>query len=129
VPDTGEGDFELLERWRIGDRAAGSTLFARYFERVYAFFEGKVPSEAEDLTQRTFEACVETRDRYRGDASFRSYLFGIARIQLLRWLQRGGQRPEVDAEEKSLADLGVSPSREVAHRQRQDRWNSIIGTT
>ena len=115
-----EGDLDLLARWREGDNEAGSALFAKYFRQIFGFFEGKVPDEAEDLTQRTFEACIESRDRFRGDGSFRGYIFGIARFQLLRHLKRRGSRALVDADSQSLCDLGISPSRAFAHQQRED---------
>ena len=44
---------------------------------VYRFFFGKVAdSVCEDLSQQTFEVVCRRRDAYRGDGSFRAYLFG-----------------------------------------------------
>lgn len=115
-------DFELLEAWRGGEEAAGRRLFARYFDSVYRFFRNKVDDAAEDLTQQTFMGLVQGRDRFRGEASFRTYVFMIARKRLyshLRKNQRGGEGGPV-LSESSVADLGlVSPSRAVAKHQEQ----------
>ena len=114
-------DFELLAAWRGGDEAAGSTLVGRYFDRIYLFFNGKVRNAADDLTQRTFLACTETRDRVREDGSFRAYLFGIARKQLLKHYDRARR----DARSSPLGEMslqqlsGGSPSRVAADREEQ----------
>jgi RNA polymerase sigma factor (sigma-70 family) len=114
-------DFELLETWRGGDENAGRELFARYFDSVYRFFRNKVDEAAEDLTQQTFMGLVQSRDRFRGDASFRTYLFMIARKRLYSHLRTNQRRSEpVEFHSTSVADLGlVSPSRAVAARQEQ----------
>ena len=114
-------DFELLEAWRGGDENAGRELFGRYFDAVYRFFRNKVDEVAEDLTQQTFMGLVQSRDRFRGDASFRTYLFMIARKKLYSHLRTTQRRSDpVEFHSTSVADLGlVSPSRAVAARQEQ----------
>ena len=81
--DEQSSDCELLERWRRGDNVAGSCLVKRHFDAVQRFFASKAPGHNEDLIQQTFMACVEAKDAFRGDSSFRAYLFGLARFQLL----------------------------------------------
>ena len=72
-------DFETLDRWRAGDRAAGNELLRRHFDGLYRFFRNKVDEGVDDLIQRSFLACVESKDRFRKQASFRTYLFTVAR--------------------------------------------------
>jgi RNA polymerase sigma-70 factor (ECF subfamily) len=105
-------DVELLARWRAGDTAAASALLQRHFLAIYRFFAASVrASEAEDLTQRTFEACIVARDRIVDDAAFRGFLFGIAHHQLASHLTRGRPRGEhVPASAAELVDRRTSPS-------------------
>ncbi|MBK6916164.1 MAG: RNA polymerase sigma factor [Deltaproteobacteria bacterium] len=114
-------DFSLLEAWRGGDEPAGRELFERYFDAVYRFFRNKVDDAAEDLVQQTFMGLVQGRDRFRGDASFRTYVFMIARKRLYSYLRdRDRAREPVEDGTTSVADLGlVSPSRAVLVRQEQ----------
>lgn len=111
-------DFELLERWRGGDRQAGSTLLRRYFESLYGFFRGKTDGDVEDLIQRTFLACVEAKERVRDDGSFRGYLFTIARHELYRHFRKR-QREPVEIGSMSLAQLGSSLGALAARRQEE----------
>lgn len=104
-------DLELLEAWGAGDQAAARELFERYFHPLYRFFRNKVGNGVEDLMQDTLVACIATRDRFRGEASFRTYLFGIARNVLLKHLRdRYRAGGELDAELESVAGLDPSPS-------------------
>lgn len=119
--DGQRSDFELLESWRAGDETSGRELFARYFDSVYRFFRNKVDDAAEDLTQQTFMGLVQGKDHFRGESSFRTYLFMIARKRLYSYLRKS-QRDQSAAPwgEGSIADLGLaSPSRAVAQHQEQ----------
>lgn len=113
-------DYELLEGWRGGDQRAGETLFERHFRALYRFFRNKGVDAIDDLVQQTFLGCVEGRDRLRGDASFRTYMFAVARNQLFRfWKQRGAARDDADFQTQSLCDLSPSASRVIARRAEQ----------
>ncbi len=104
-------DVELLIAWRGGDRLAGNELFNRYFVAIHRFFQRKVDDEVEDLVQRTFVACVENKDRFRGDASFRTFLFAIANNVLCRHYRTKARKGvAIDFEDISAADLGAGLS-------------------
>lgn len=112
-------DRELVEAWGRGDRAAGSTLFDRYYEPVARFFFNKVAEDvARDLVQRTFLGCLEGLASFRGEGEFRSYLFGIAYRQLCKHYRgAAGDRGRVDFGELSVADARPSPSQHFAAGQ------------
>jgi RNA polymerase sigma-70 factor (ECF subfamily) len=114
-------DFDLLAAWRAGDLEAGNALVRRHFVGLYVFLRAKAPDAVDDLVQRVFEACVAARDRIDGDrGSFKAYLFGIARRQLVYWFrEQRRDRDHVDTMNESIAQLTGSPSRLVALRQEQ----------
>lgn len=112
-------DATLLAAWRDGDKNAGRVLVGRYFDAMYRFFANKLGSDVEDLIQDTFAACVEGRDRFRGDSSFRTYLYAIARRKLYRyWRDR---RPDRDPEAsvQQLVASGGTPAEALVERQEQ----------
>lgn len=90
-------DRELVERWRGGDEAAQEALISRHYPAMQRFFAGKLPAAASDLTQQTFLACLEAADRLENAASFRAFLYGVARYVLLRYLRSEGQRAPVES--------------------------------
>lgn len=113
-------DADLLDQWNAGDDAAGEELFERHFDSLYCFFRNKVAGECEELVQRTLMACLEKRHTVRDAHSFRAFLFGCARFELLRSFRRKHRRErEVDFDEVSVHDLDPSPSRIVAQRREQ----------
>ena len=112
-------DLELLEHWRGGDEAAGRDLFERHFNSIYRFFRAKIGEAAEDLTQQTFMAAVKGRERFEGRASFRTYLFSIARFRLYNHVRDRGRRAKIEdpdgVGERSIIDHGLdSPSAVIA---------------
>jgi RNA polymerase sigma factor (sigma-70 family) len=114
-------DLRLLESWRAGDGRAGQDLFHRHFADIYRFFEYKVGADADDLAQRTFMACVDARDRFRGGSSFRTYLFAIARNQLYSFLRRLPRAEHVDFEHTSIADLVPSLTSQLGRARDIER--------
>lgn len=115
-------DLELLERWRAGDRGAGNELFERYFSSICRFFENKIQGDVEELVQATFMACVDNRDRFRGQSSFRTYLFSIARYQLYGYYRRNRRDGQaLDFGVTSLADLGASARSAIARNQQHQQ--------
>ncbi len=112
-------DLQLLEAWRDGDRVAGDRLLRRHVAAIRRFFRNKFDREADELTQRTFLACVKAKDGFAGRSSFRTYLFVVARRQLFRFLERGGKGTADAAAVSSLEDLQTSPSQLVAKRKEQ----------
>lgn len=121
-------DFDLLERWRTGDLAAGNALFERHFAAVHRFFCNKAPSDAADLVQRTFLGCVEALPRFRQESSFRTFLFAIAHHELLGHYKKRHQA-ELDPLTSSVCDLDPSPSsllaRAIDERLLLDALRSI----
>ena len=111
-------DPELLEAWAGGDRDAGEALIDRHLVPLYRFFRNKVQGGVHDLVQDTFLRCSEARDRFRGDASFRAFLFGVARRVLHDHLRKHyRQGAVIDFDEVSAVELGTSPSQLVARRE------------
>jgi len=119
-----ERDEQQLRSWAAGDAGAGRELFERHFEPVLRFFRNKCggeEGEVEDLVQATFAQCLASHASFRGEASFRTYLFTIARHELYaHWRRRQRARAEVDVTSMSVEDLRTSPrSKLAAHQDRQ----------
>jgi RNA polymerase sigma factor (sigma-70 family) len=86
-------DATLVELAKSGDQAAFAELYERYFDRVYDFLARTVrdSSEAADLTQDAFLKAMNSLPSLTKGASFKSWLFTIARNTALNRLERASR--------------------------------------
>ena len=120
-------DETLFLAWREGEGEAGNELAVRYAGALRRFFSNKVPEVADDLTQRTFLACMTARvEEVR---SFRALMFGIARKQLLRHFEgRGLLKGEEMMSRISLAAMVTTPTQKIDREQTQALINRALAT-
>jgi RNA polymerase sigma-70 factor (ECF subfamily) len=116
---TPDHEIDLLYAWRGGERDAGDALMRAYYPRVHGFFRLRVPDAAEDLTQRTFLACTEARDRVTV-TSFRAYVFGAARKLLYKHLASNERRERLATFKMPLPQSVITPTGVIA--LRQEHW-------
>jgi RNA polymerase sigma factor (sigma-70 family) len=117
-------DFDLLARWKAGDKVAGNLLVDRHFGSVYRFFRSKIDNDVEDLAQRTFLVSLERFDRIR-EGTFRAYLLGIARHLLFHQYRDKRTHAKLEATrefglEISAEDLQRTPSQlRAVHEEKK----------
>lgn len=103
----------------------------RHYPSVLRFFRTKAGSDADDLAQQTFLACVEAASRFEGRSSFKAFLFGIARHVLYDYIRKRIKDRErnPDFGVSSILDLnpGASTmiSRFVAEQELVDAMQRI----
>lgn len=119
-------DLELLERWRTGDSQAGQDLFARHFAEVYRFLQHKC-GEPDEVAQQTFLACVRARDQFRGQSSFRTYLFTIARNELYRHLRHLQKNERLDFSITSIGEIATTPGSRLGRAQELEHLRLALG--
>jgi RNA polymerase sigma factor (sigma-70 family) len=98
----------LFDRWQAGDREAGEELCTRHQPVLEGFFGRRAPRNARDLVQEAWFQCLKSHQNYRGEASFRTFLFAIARHVLCRHLQQS-RREEADFPAAELPMSQPSP--------------------
>jgi len=101
----GLSDADLVRRMAVGDEDAFVALYRRRQGAVYRFAWQMSGSSAvaEEVTQEVFLVLIESAGRY--DASrgpVLSWLFGVARNRVLRWLEKDGRyRPNAEEMEET----------------------------
>ncbi len=77
-------DTELIARWRNGDERAATELVGRHASALarFAVSSGE-RNDVDELVQDTFVRAFNSIDGFRGESSFRTWLFTIARRLLL----------------------------------------------
>lgn len=111
-------DSALIDAFRAGDKQAGAQLVERHFDALYRFFRNKIAGDVDDLVQQTFVSCMEARPSFRGECSFRTLLFQIARRRLYDHYRQKRQREDLDFTTTSVRALGTTPS--VALQRQHD---------
>jgi RNA polymerase sigma-70 factor (ECF subfamily) len=77
-------DFELIARWKGGDERAATELVERHASALARFAVSLGErSEVDELVQDTFVRAFGSLDGFRGDSSFRTWLFTIQRRLLV----------------------------------------------
>jgi len=124
-----DDDTQLVERWRAGERAAGQALFERHFASLYRFFQTKCDGDPDELVQSTLLACLAAKDQFRGESSFRTYLFSIARHKVYGYLRDRRRDPNLDVSITSVAEVITSVrsvlARDQAHRALLDALRQL----
>ena len=87
-------DEQLMVDFQRGSKDAFAELFARYREPIYGYFRRRLAdaARAEELAQETFLAVLRAVTRYEPRASFRTYLYGIALMQLMAERRKAATR-------------------------------------
>lgn len=125
----------MVTRAQGGDLDAFEELVRRHEKRVYALARRMLrdPHDAEDITQQTFLSALENLDRFRGDASFGTWLMRIATHAALKVLRKRAGLDTVSLDENTepdadgriprpefVADWKESPERLVRRRETRD---------
>ena len=133
---------QFLERLRHGEAAAYETLVAEHSGDVYAllFRLTSDSEEARDLSQETFLRAFQNIDRFRGDASLKTWIYRIAINQARnrwRWWRRRRRDVTVSLDatdeqrEQPLAatlpsDDSLNPEKETLAREREGQLRDAL---
>ena len=106
----GADDATLVDLARGGDENAFALLVDRYGPMVLSLAYASTLSrmDAEDVAQETFLVAWRGLARFRGDAAFSTWLYGLARSRCADKARRAGARPRLAAHAEADA-IQVAP--------------------
>ncbi|HEX3868394.1 MAG TPA: RNA polymerase sigma factor [Gemmatimonadaceae bacterium] len=77
-------DIELIARWKTGDERAATELVGRHAPALARFaVSAGERNDVDEVVQDTFVRAFNSIDGFRGESSFRTWLFTIARRLVL----------------------------------------------
>jgi RNA polymerase sigma-70 factor, ECF subfamily len=124
-----EDEASLIERARTGDRDAQDQLIGRYLTDVYGATLRILGDRdlAQDAAQDTFVNALRGLDRFRGDASFKTWLLRIAFNAARSVGRRRGRRREVRLEVVENAPVDEMDAAALAvRRDEAERANRLL---
>jgi len=115
---TQDSDEDCMLRYADGELTAFQILYERHRGGLYRYFLRQSPRDvAEELFQDVWTRVIQARRRYRPDATFRTWLYTLARNRLIDYWRRQGRDPlglsgdaaeageQLTANPRRLADL------------------------
>ncbi|AOE86276.1 RNA polymerase sigma factor [Pseudomonas sp. TCU-HL1] len=129
-----DDDAALLRRYRSGDAEAFGVLYARHRLGLYRFLCGLCSDAAlaEEIFQETWLNLIRSDSEQRGQASFKTWLYQIARNRLIdHWRKHGRLQGCEEAFDETLhgdALPGSSPDpeRELSLSRDQQRLRAAL---
>ena len=110
------------------DASAFGDLYHRYVGSVYRFIAGRVAAreEAEDLTAEVFLCGWVSLGSFRGNGTFRAWLFGIARRALADHYRHRAPWTPVAAEDAAGLEAQAEGPEVTAERREQQRLGTAL---
>ncbi len=126
MTETGQPtDAFLIGAYRAGDERAARQLVTRHGAALARFLysAGAGRSDIDDFVQETFFRAFRKLDGWRGDASFRSWLFTIAGNLLRDDYRRRKGRVILSIEDRDIADH-ADPEGDLAASDAHERMRN-----
>jgi len=103
---------QLVEKLKQSDTVAYESLYLLYVQRLYGFVlrMAKSPELAEDVVQDIFVKLWENRQQLDPEQSFKSYIFTMAKNQLLNFIKRKAHESRIVNEILAHVPRGSRPS-------------------
>jgi RNA polymerase sigma-70 factor (ECF subfamily) len=118
-------DQDLVAEILRHDRKATAEFVARCTDHVYRYVRRRLVPRVdlvEDLVQEIFLAAWQSLDKFRGDASLRSWMLGIARHKVEDYYRSRLREVQIEEEdEDAREDPASSDDLDNAIATRQDR--------
>ncbi|MDR9860391.1 RNA polymerase sigma factor [Pseudomonas baetica] len=127
-------DESLLARYREGDGAAFEILYARHRQGLYRFLlglSGKAEM-ADEVFQETWLSLIRSASQPQGRATFRTWLFQIARNRLIdHWRKHGAHQPlhdSYDEQAHAVSDEATDPEQLLSLSRNSQRLETALQT-
>jgi RNA polymerase sigma-70 factor (ECF subfamily) len=132
------GDHAIALAAKRGDERAFGILFKRYQPKIFAVAlrYTRVPEDAEDIVQQSFQKAFIHLHAFEGKSSFSTWLTRIAINEALMLLRRGRTLREVPMEDSSknetstrgleIPDSGLDPEANYLKREETEVLSAAI---
>src|SRR4051812_43615042 len=121
-------DLDLIARWKTGDQTAATRLVEKHSAALARFAASSgARSDIDELVQDTFVRAFNSLDGFRGDSSFRTWLFTIQRRLLVDRKRAEKRRRDRDEVQEDDAATEYDALDTVVADETQQRLQKAIG--
>ena len=123
----GPPDGELIARWKAGDQRAATALVERHAPALARFaVSNGIREDIDELVQDTFVRAFGSLDGFRGDSSFRTWLFTIERRLILDRRRAERRRPASVAVDEADSATEFDALDDVTAEETQDHVRRAV---
>ncbi len=133
---TGEADstFQLIQRFRSGDKEALERLFARHLPRLQRWAKGRLPkwardvADTQDLVQETLLQTFNKIDVFEPtrEGALQAYLRQAVMNRIRDEIRRKGRRPAHIELEGTVVDQARSPLEDAVGMEEIERYENAL---
>lgn len=121
-------DEQLMTAYAEDNIEAFHLLYSRYKSALYRFILRQVHAQAvtEELFQDIWSKIIKNKGSYKVSASFRTFIYQIARNTIIDWFRRKNIQPIDDNDNTDLlnsGDVRDEPSRQL---EKEQSYESVI---
>jgi RNA polymerase sigma-70 factor (ECF subfamily) len=123
-----ESDEVLLAAHVAGRAGAFDALAVRHRDRVYQFarwYAQADPAGAEDIAQEIWIEVFRSAASFRGEATFRTWLYSIGRHVCLGWVKRraaaNARQLPIEGEDETPGEIGDGEAPVLERLERRER--------
>lgn len=119
-------DEQAIAIFQNGSSTGLGYLYDKYFPSVFRYLSWQVSQieDAEDLTSATMLAMAKGLKNFRGEASFKNWLYQIAKYQLAAWIKHN----HYDLPTAPLIDI-IPANADWIDPQTQDQHIKLLNQT
>src|SRR3972149_11803017 len=105
-------DKHLVAKARKGDKQAFTELYNHYANELFLFLRGRSNNreDALDLTSEVFIRVLRFLPSFRGDSSFRTWIYRIAKNLLVDYYTSHSKKSSLNLEEEQWLRVGANES-------------------
>jgi len=121
---------EAYQAFCAGEQEAFDQLMEEFQQSLIYFIHGYVHSldSAEDLAEETFVELLLHKGRFRGQSTFKTYLFSVARHKAIDHIRREQRRLNLPLEEiAERGDDAMGPEEQILAQEHGQEIAQIIG--
>jgi len=134
-PGEAESTFQLIERFRGGDKQALEELFARHLPRLQRWAKGRLPNwardgaDTQDLVQETLLQTFNRIERFepQREGALQAYLRQAVMNRIRDEIRRKARRPARVELEDTEVDRGRSPLEEAVGMEEIECYEAALG--
>jgi RNA polymerase sigma-70 factor (ECF subfamily) len=126
-------DMYLMVRAAAGDKVAYERLYRKYFPFITNYFKSfcLYPDSVSDLTQEVFSRIWQSRQRYQPRATFKAYIYGVARKVLLKERTRLAKttalnQARLEGHSQTLAGASSDPEFQARQTESKETIKQLI---